>query len=173
MAKAGTAPILATPGDAIAAFERDLPKALKGRTLEEVGWRRLDGMTLLVPLKGRRVDGTLDDYLLRLGFAFYPDWPPSALFVNPQTSNYELAKDKYWLPKIDGCNEIAVHADYNNNGQLICCSLTLEFYAVLHGVQPDHVWNPEKHNFSATINQIDWALKSQFYKGRHDVLPPG
>jgi len=173
MAQAGTTPVLATPGDAIAAFERDLPKALKGRTLEEAGWRRLDDMTLLVPLKGRRADGTLDDYLLRLGFACYPDWPPSAQFVNPKTLNYNLAKDKCWLPKIDGCSEIAIHADYNRQGQLICCSLTLEFYAVRHDVQPNHVWNPGTHNFSATINQIDWALKSQFYKGRHDALPPG
>lgn len=172
MAEAGKAPVLATPSDAIAAFERDLPKALKGRTMEAAGWRRLDGMTLLVPFQGRQASGTLDDYLLRLGFAYYPDWPPSALFVNPQTSSYDLAKDKCWLPQIDGCNEIAIHADFNQQGQLVCCSLTLEFYAVRHGVQREHVWNPQEHNFSATINQIDWALKSQFYKGRQDVLPP-
>ena len=170
MAKAGTAPILATPSDAIAAFERDLIKALRNRTLEEAGWRRLDDMTLLVPLQGRQANGTIDDYLLRLGFAYYPDWPPTAQFVNPQTLNYDKATDKCWLPKIDGCPEIAVHPDYQNRGQLICCSLTLEFYAVLHGVQENHVWNPEKHNFSATIHQIDWALGTQFYKGRHAIL---
>jgi hypothetical protein len=172
MAQAGIAPVLATPSDAIAAFERDLPKALKGRTLEEAGWRRLDGMSLLVPLQGQQANGTMDDYLLRLGFACYPDWPPSALFVNPQTLSYDAVKDKCWLPKIEGSNEIAIHQNFNGQGQLVCCSLTLEFYAVKHGVQPEHVWNPQQHNFAATINQIDWALRSQFYKGRQDVLPP-
>lgn len=170
MAKAGTIPILATPSDAIAAFERDLPKALQNRTLEEAGWRRLGDMTLLVPLRGVQTNGTVDNYLLRLGFACYPDWPPSALFVNPQTLNYDKTKDQCWLPKIESCSEIAIHADYQNRGQLICCSLTLEFYAVLHAVQPEYVWNSQKHNFAATINQIDWALRSQFYRGRHAIL---
>jgi hypothetical protein len=172
MAQAGTTPVLATPSDAIAAFERDLPKALKNRTLEEAGWHRLDDMTLLVPLQGRQVNGTIDSYLLRMGFACYPEWPPSTLFVNPQTLSYDKAKDQCWLPKIEACSEIAVHTDYQNHGQLICCSLTLEFYAILHGVQPEHVWNSQKHNFAATINQIDWALRSQFYKGRYAILPP-
>jgi len=172
MAQAKTAPVLATPSDAIAAFERDLPKALKNRTLEEAGWRRLDDMTLLVPLWAPKTNGLSDEYLLRLGFAYYPGWPPSALFVNPKTLSYDKAKDKCWLPKIEGCPEIATHIDYMNRGQLICCSLTLEFYNVLHDVKPEHLWDSKKHNFAATINQIDWALRSPFYKGRHAILPP-
>ncbi len=171
MAQAGAIPVLATPSDAISALESDLPKALRDRSLEEAGWRRLDDLTLLVPLQGRQANGSDDEYLLRLGFTCYPDWPPSAQFVNPHTLNYDPAKDKCWLPRIDGCPEIAVHPQYQNQGQLICCSLTLEFYAIRHDIKPEHVWNPEKHNFSATINQIDWAIKSQFYKGRQDVLP--
>jgi hypothetical protein len=114
----------------------------------------------------------LDFVALRLGFACYPEWPPSALFVNPQTLSYDKAKDKCWLPKIEGCPEIAVHTDYMNRGQLICCSLTLEFYNILHDVKPEHVWNSKEHNFSATINQVEWALRSPFYKGRHAILPP-
>jgi hypothetical protein len=171
MAQAGTMPVLATPSDAISALERDLPKALRNRSLEEAGWRRPDGMTLVVPLQGRQANGTVDEYLLKLGFAYYPEWPPSALFVNPQTLNYDSDKDKCWLPLIDGCPEIAVHAKYQTIGQLICCSLTLEFYAIKHDVKPEHVWIAQKHNFSATINQIDWALKSPFYKGRQNALP--
>lgn len=171
MAKAGTLPVLATPTDAIAAFEQDLPKALRHRTLDEAGWRRLDDMTLLVPMEGLQANGAVDSYLLRLGFAWSPEWPPSTLFVNPKTLAYDKTKDACWLPKIEGCNEVATHTDYQGHGQLVCCSLTLEFYAVLHGVQPENVWDSQRHNFSATINQIEWALKSKFYKGRHAPLP--
>lgn len=172
MAKAGEIPVLATPTDAIAAFERDLPKALGNCTLEQAGWSRLDAMTLLVPLQGRQANGTVDDYWLRLGFAYYPEWPPSALFINPDTQQYDPGKDTWWLPKIEGCPEIAVHASYQHIGQLICCSLTLEFYAIRHDVKQEHVWNSQKHNFAGTINQIRWALNSPFYKGRQNVLPP-
>lgn len=171
MASAGTLPVLATPTDAIAALERDLLRALRYRTLEEAGWRRLDDLTLLIPMDGVQGNGVLDGYLLRLGFACYPDWPPSTLFINPNTLVYDKTKDACWLPKIEGCTEIATHVDYQGRGQLVCCSLTLEFYAVLHQVQPTHVWNPQKHTFSATINQIEWALRSAFYKGRHAPLP--
>lgn len=174
MAQAGKDPVLANPVEAITSFEGDLAKVLNGRTLEEARWRRLDDLSLLVPMRGIQNNGTVDDYWLRLGFAYYDDWPPSAQFVNPATIQYNQASDKCWLPSIEGTDEIRVHADFNSGGhrlQLICCSLTLEFYLVKHGVNEQHVWDRRKFNFAATINQIDWALKSPFYKGRQDVLP--
>ena len=173
MAEAGKAPVLSTPADAIVALERDLPTALKGRTFEEAGWRRLDDLSLLVPMAGLR-EGVIDKYYLRLGFAYYDDWPPCAQFVNPNTLEYNLDVDKCWLPKIEGTEEIRVHDAFDFEGrklQLICCSLTLEFYLVKHGVNEQHVWKPGKHNFAGTLNQIDWALKSEFYKGRQHALP--
>ncbi len=38
MALMNTDPVPVAPADAIAALEEDLPKVLKGRTLEEAGW---------------------------------------------------------------------------------------------------------------------------------------
>lgn len=174
MAEAGKDPVLATPADAIAALERDLPKVLRDRTLEEAGWRRLDDLSLLVPMTGVQPNRTVDNYFLRLGFAYYDDWPPSAQFVNPDTLEYNQDTDKCWLPLIDGTDEIRVHAAYDGGGyklQLVCCSLTLEFYLVRHGVKEQHVWRRGKNNFAGTLNQINWALKSEFYKGRQHALP--
>jgi hypothetical protein len=173
LAQAGVVPTLATPSEAIRAFEEDLPKALNGRTLEEAGWRRLDDLTLLVPVHGIAADGVTEPYFVRLGFAYYPDWPPSVQFVNPDTLCY-AKEDKCWLPKIDGCNEIQVHPAYefeNQVIQLVCSSVTLEFYIIKHNVEPTFVWDSNKQNFSAALNQIEWALRSNFYKGRQDVLP--
>ena len=55
-----------------------------------------------------------DDYLLRLYFSHYPDWPPSARFVNPATRQFG-AGDKRWLPMITGANELHVHASYGSH----------------------------------------------------------
>lgn len=166
MAKMNVDPVPVPPADAIAAFEEDLPKVLKGRTLEEAGWTRADQLTLFVPLVGGRVGEAGDGYLLRLGFGYYRDWPPSAIFVNPETKNYQLDRDTKWLPKIEGWDELHVHANYNNSGQLICCSNTLEFYKVRHGMDPKHLWNSERQNFASTLHAITWALRSQHYRGR-------
>ncbi len=78
MARAREAPLPNTPARAQAALDAHLPLALRGRTLDEVGWARPDPLTLLIPLSGIREDGTRDDFLLRLHFLYYPDWPPSA-----------------------------------------------------------------------------------------------
>ena len=165
MAQMNTDPVVVPPAEAIAALDEDLVKVLKGQTVEAAGWTRLDPLTLLVPVTGGRGEAC-DEYLLRLGFGYYRVWPPSALFVNPQTKTYEVGKDDRWLPRIEGCNEVHVHANYDGKGQLICCSNTLEFYMVRHGMEAKHLWNPERQNFAATLGAIRWALRSPYYTGR-------
>ena len=171
MARAKEVPVPNTPKRAVDAIEAHLPVVLRGRTLEEVGWERPDPLTLLIPVPGNTADGAWDDYLLRLGFLYYPDWPPSTQFVNPETRAYRFPEDKCWLPKIEGTGEIAVHAQYdlpNNAGkiQLICSSVTLEFYQVLHSVEERLVWNPKVQNFAATLAAIERGLRQPYYKGR-------
>lgn len=160
-------PIPVSPAVAIAAFERDLLLVRQGRTLAEAGWRKPDPLTLLVPLVATPVGGGQDAFLLRLNFAYYPDFPPSALFVNPDTLAYDPKNDAKHLPKIEGSPEIQVHVDYSNGqGQLICCSNTLEFYKVRHGVEKQHLWDGKTMNFAATLNAIRRGLGPAFYKGR-------
>lgn len=165
MAQMNADPVAVPPAEAIAALDEDLVKVLKGQSVEDAGWTRLDPLTLLVPVTGGRGEEG-DGYLLRLGFGYYRAWPPSTLFVNPQTKTYEVGKDDRWLPRIEGCNELHVHADYDGRGQLVCCSNTLEFYRVRHGMEAKHLWNPERQNFAATLGAIKWALRSTYYKGR-------
>jgi len=66
---------------------------------------------------------------------------------------------------------IQVHRFYNSNGQypvvqLICASITLEFYIIRHQVEPVHLWDPSKQTFASTINGISHWLKPPFYNGR-------
>lgn len=71
------------------------------------------------------------------------------------------------MPQAPGNPEIAFHTNYGGNqGQVVCCSLTLEFYKVNHSVEPRLIWNGETHTFLATIAVIKRLLIQPFYKGR-------
>jgi hypothetical protein len=169
--------------------DRHLARILGGRTLESAGWDRPDPLTLYVPLRGYSVQTSAmaygfdpsrpptadeepfggapagDDYLLRLYFGHYPEWPPSARFVNPATQQFG-ADDRRWLPMINGANELHVHASYGQGGeQLICCSATLEFYLVSHSVEEKHRWRPGS-SFAVTLNTVSRYLRPPSYTGR-------
>jgi hypothetical protein len=152
-----------------AAFAEDLPRVLKvlgAKSLEELGWTQPDKLTLLVPLKGVK-NGVTDEYLLRLGFQAYRTGPPSAQFVDPQTLRYRFPHDQHVMPQLTS-QECRTHPGYPSPGrgpiQLICCSATLEFYEVLHNVEPHHVWR-NTDTFLTTITAIKRAM-SEFYEGR-------
>lgn len=173
MARAGERPV-ADPHGGLAKLNEHLPRVLAGRTLEELGWRRPSPLTLIIPVFGGTA--TNDPYTLRLGFEYYAEWPPSALFVNPETLTFDPQRDLPWLPVVAGDPGFALHASYNNThyiGQLVCCSFTAEFYLSLHGVQTEHVWDSKRHTFGATIHRVERALRSEYYKGRHAPLPAG
>lgn len=153
-----------------AALDEDIPRVLRvleASSLEQLGWRRPDRLTLLVPFTGIH-QNRQDEFLLRLAFAAYRRWPPSAQFVNPDTLAYSYPADQHFVPKLNspGCT---THIGYTNNHQrshvqLICCSATQEFYDVLHDVQPEFLWR-DKDTFLTTITAIRRAFSSS-YGGR-------
>ncbi|HEV2160667.1 MAG TPA: hypothetical protein VGR52_00300 [Stellaceae bacterium] len=152
------------------ALAADLQLYLRDRALDEIGWAQPDALTLLVPLFATKSDDKKDAYLLRLCFDHYPAWPPSALFVNPLTLTYKFPDDARWVPSAPGHPEIAFHTNYRKtDGQLICCSLTLEFYKVNHSVKEELVWNGEKQKFPATVAAIKRVLLPPYYVGRSAV----
>ena len=121
---------------------------------------------MLVPLFGTTAEGKKDPYLLRLYFDHYPTWPPGAQFVNPLTLLFDGQHDKKWVPQASIGNEFAFHTTYPGCGQLICCSLSLEFYKVNHSVDDQYVWQGDKQSFVATIAAIKRALAQPHYRGR-------
>jgi hypothetical protein len=172
MAAKGQKPVLANPMLARAAFEHDLIVVLGGRrvTWGESGWTRLDELTLLIPLTGYRnqvADGPA--FLLKLDFRHYPEWPPGAQFVNPTTNTYTFPADRFWLPRLES-DEIRTHENHPNIGQLICSSVTREFYEILHDVDDKYVWKHPKQTFAATLNTIEGAL-TECYNGRFSPKP--
>jgi len=154
----------------LAALEEDLPRVLRvldAPSIDALGWTRPTKLSLLIPMTGT-MSGKVDRFVLRLGFQAYRAWPPSAQFVNPDTGAYIYPDDQSHVPKLTS-PECQTHAVYQQHQgaekrQLICCSATLEFYEVLHGVEPHHVWR-DSDTFLTTITAIRKALASS-YQGR-------
>lgn len=171
MAAKGQRPVMANPLAARAAFEHDLAVVLGGRQVAEAGWTRPDDLALLVPVTGYMQNQPQNPpFTLKLEFRHYPEWPPSAQFVNPATKLFNRQTDLYWLPRIES-DEIRTHSDYGDQHiQLICCSVTLEFYDVLHEVDDRFVWKHPRQTFAATLNQIVWGL-GHHYNGRFAPNP--
>jgi hypothetical protein len=148
------------------ALDEDIPRVLRAlgaSNLEALGWSRPNVLTLLVPVNSTH-GGKVDCFLLKLGFQAYRTWPPSAQFVNPSTLSYEYPQDRIHVPILRS-PECHSHPEYDKPGggkmQLICCSATLEFYDVLHSVQPQHIWG-ERDTFLTTIHAIQKAFASHF-----------
>jgi hypothetical protein len=157
----------------IASLDEDIPRVLAflGKTaIEELGWRRLNKSSLIVPIQGT-LNGVIENYVLRLGFAAYRKWPPSAQFVNPDTLAYAHPVDQHHLPILTS-PECHMHPNYAAaNGktlQLICCSATQEFYDTAHPVEPGLIWS-EQNTFYTTVAAIQKAMAS-FYGGRFAKL---
>jgi hypothetical protein len=149
------------------AFAEHLKRFLGNRTLDDVGWAKPDDLTLLVPVFGTTAAGRKDAFLLRFYFDHYPTWPPSALFVNPLTLEYRVNDDAKWVPQAPGHQEVAFHPNYSGQGQqLICCSLTLEFYKVNHSVDEKNVWQGDRQTFVSTLAAIKRILVPPYYSGR-------
>jgi hypothetical protein len=151
-------------------LDETLPLVLSylGKSLEELGWERIDDTTLTIPITAGP-DGA-DGFLLRLCFLTGRAWPPSAQFVNPETLEYDLQSDQEHLPKLQS-GQVQTHSSFDSPDgkklQLICCSATLEFYEVLHDVQPQHVWK-DTDTFLVTITAIQRAMNHS-YLGRFDA----
>src|ERR1700691_2091143 len=97
----------------IASLDEDIPRvlALLGKTAtEELGWRRPNRSSLIVPIQGT-LNGVAETYVLRLGFAAYRKWPPSAQFVNPDTASYVYPQDQHFVPKLTS-PECYTHVGY-------------------------------------------------------------
>ena len=148
------------------ALARDLARYLGDRNLVDVGWEQPNDLTLLVPMFGVRPTGECDLYLLKLEFDCYPDCPPRTQFVNPVTRTFAGQSDIAWMPSANNVPHLGFHVNYNGQGQLICSSMTAEFYFVNHDVAAEHVWQKGKHTFASTLAAIRRGLVAPHYIGR-------
>lgn len=154
-------PTAADPEDARESFLRHRDVAL-----DDFEWEQDGPLAIFVHLEGRRVDGTVDRYLARLSFLYYPAWPPSATFVNPDTRRYD---PKSW-PDVDTTVSgatLALHPVYGDAPEgLICNSMFFEYYFWGgHAPGGNIRWDPARHTFAASLNELRIHLLPPYYRG--------
>ena len=175
-------PALADPEIAAAVFAGHLDRVSQGAQARQRAWvfTRLDAMHVVVSITGTRPDGHRDGYYLKLGAEYYDRYPPTTSFVCPPrpATGHTADRDGWteapagtrWLPVVQGLPWFAIHPGYGNFAdgvarQLVCCSMTFEYYITGHGPTTGQQWRQGRHTLAATLNRVHDALNSTNYQG--------
>ncbi|MDG4755720.1 hypothetical protein O7630_32760 [Micromonospora sp. WMMD718] len=175
-------PALADAEIAAATFADHLARVEAGEQARASGWAftRLDPLHVVVTMTAVRRNGEADIYHIKLGGEYYDTYPPTTSFVCPprpadgdrpaRTGWEEAPPGSRWLPVVNGLEWLAVHGSYANfadgrTRQLVCCSMTYEYYITGHNPTPGQQWQQGRHTLGATLNRIQDALTSARYEG--------
>jgi hypothetical protein len=165
-------PVRVDPEVAAAKFKEDLlwlgsPRAVQ-LGLQLV---KQEGMYAIVKIPALKKDGGTDDYFVRLGAEYYDKWPPTAIFVQPETWDRAESGTR-WLPIIQcqGIDWFALHSPYTGGGgitlpQMLCFTFTAEYYMVSHSPPESSVWRQGHHTLTATLTRLAEVLKQPHYRG--------
>lgn len=175
-------PAPADPEIAATVFADHMARVSGGAQARERGWTFtwLDAMHVVVTVTGTRPDGQRDGYHLKLGAEYYDRHPPTTSFVcppRPASGNApgrdgwtEAPAGSRWLPNVPELPWFAIHSGYGNFAdgvarQLVCCSMTFEYYITGHGPTAGQQWRQGRHTLAATLNRVQDALNSPNYQG--------
>lgn len=134
----------------------DVPRAFR-----DLVWAQEED-TYFVEFPALRADGTVDRYLTKWTFTFYPEQPPHVTFVNPTTRRYDGSS---WP---DASNDrVTLHPVYAGAPEgLICNSMFYDWYYYGgHSSRPDMVWRPRVHTAVATVAELRTLLRQPYYNG--------
>ena len=136
---------------------------------ERLGWRRwyIDPMAVAVEIPARRADGSTEPYLIRLGAKYYDAFPPTVEFV--RDDGMRARQGTRWFPLISDVPWFGLHDAYTypdgSVGQLVCFSVSAEYYLSNHTPEPQMKWSQGRHRVAATLNRLAEVLQHPFYKG--------
>jgi len=175
-------PALADPEIAAAVFADHVARVSGGAQARDRAWAFtwLDAMHVVATVTGTRPDGQHDAYYVKLGAEYYDMYPPTTSFVcppRPATGSQpgrdgwpEAPAGSRWLPNVQGLPWLAIHSGYANFAdgearQLVCCSMTYEYYITGHGPTAGQRWQQGRHTVAATLNRIHDAINCPNYQG--------
>lgn len=164
-------PTLLDPEVAAATFSSHLDQFWNSGRHAMKGWGaiELDDLHTVIALPATRPDGTRDWYFVKLGAEYYDVAPPTVSFVDP--SDWSTAKGSTrWFPTIAPTPPwFGLHSAYaypeGTARQLVCFTLSAEYYMVDHS-PPEHTkWRQGRHTLSATLNRLSEVLSPPYYQG--------
>lgn len=169
---------LADPMVAAAVFEDHLNRAMETSFAARSGWSfdRTGPLEAIVHLTALRKDETRDPYHLRLRADWYDALPPQAMFVTPPLPGTAIWREpevgSRWMPHINQSTipdgRFAFHPRYPIEGlqtQLICCSMSLDYYRTGHAPTPAQRWRQGRHTLVALLTRVQEVLVPPTYEG--------
>jgi hypothetical protein len=173
-----TVPALADPDIAAATFAAHLERALASEPAVRSGWTAtiVSPLEAVIHLTARRLDGTTDLFHLRLRAQWYDQFPPQAEFVapprDPDPSWWNPSTESRWMPRINNGvfpdGRFAFHPAYTfgtEQRQLICCSMSFDYYISGHGPTEAQTWRQGRHTLVALLTRVQEALLPPAYEG--------
>lgn len=164
------------PEVAARTFHRHLDAYWANRDLGSRGWSRtdLDDLHAVVSIPACRDDGTTEPYFVRLGAEYYDPYPPTVLIVSPADGWPRARSGTTWWPRLARPGWIALHDNYRYpggqgqapfEGQLVCFSMTAEYYMSNHSPTEDQKWQQGRHTVAATLSRLAEVLAPPYYQG--------
>lgn len=181
-------PARSDPEIAAVVFGAHLAAAMESAQGRRAGWAMtgLDPLRSVVHLHAIRTDGTRDPYHLLLAGDWYDLHPPQARFVSPPPDDqsrpgwHDAPSGSRWLPLIDigvtSPNGFAFHPTYTYTSeggavrQLICCSMSFDYYISDHAPTPEQAWRQGRHTVVALLTRVQEALQAPAYQGPSGAL---
>ena len=171
---------------ATAVFANHVERAQASAVARQHGWAFtwLDPLHVVVEVTPERPTGGGDRFYVKLGAEYYDLHPPTTAFVCPPASAADTTAPpswspagpgSRWLPVLEPLPWFAVHGAYSftgGPGQLVCCSMTFEYYVTNHSPTAGQQWRQGQHTLVATLTRIQDALDSPNYKGPADAVHP-
>ena len=175
-----SSPSPADPQITAAVFADHVKRAQAGELARHHGWTFtwLDPLHVVVEIgPGRAADGG-DRFHVKVGAEYYDLHPPTAVFVCPPGAAPDASAPVWstappgsrWLPVLEPLPWFAIHGAYpfaDGPGQLVCCSMTFDYYVTGHSPTAGQQWRQGHHTLVATLSRIQDALDSPNYRGPH------
>lgn len=163
------------PEVAARTFQRHLDTYWTNRDLESKGWSRAvdDDLHTVVSIPARRPDGTREPYFFRLGANYYDPYPPTVLIVTGTEGWPRARAGTTWWPQINRPDWLALHDSHpytdaqgqQYEGQLVCFSMTAEYYMSNHSPTDTQKWQQGRHTVAATLSRLAEVLSPPHYIG--------
>jgi len=132
-----------------------------------LGRIQLDCLHSVIAVPAVSANDQRDWYFVRLGAEFYDSFPPTAAFVTPKDWSDATAGGRWQptfgtLPPWFGWHPAFNYPD-GRPRQLLCFTVTAEYYMVDHSPSEETVWTPGRHTVAATINRLVEVLGKPYY----------
>jgi hypothetical protein len=157
-------------------FTSHLDVYWQNRGCASKGWTRspIDELHTIVTIPAQRSDDETDDYHVRLGAEYYDSYPPTVLLVSPEDGWPRARAGTPWWPEVTAQSWFALHDSYQYcdaqgqplfEGQLVCFSMTAEYYMSNHAPTDAQRWTPGRHTVAATLSRLGEILSPPHYGG--------